>query len=111
MVNRRGQYHVETEDDPVEGTEGEHVAGPFPSREAAYAHRDNLYKGLKAVPSLKITPAMRETILKGLPRKSGGYVPPAKNSAVEQALKLTSKSGAMLPASVYSHAQQKPGRR
>jgi hypothetical protein len=32
-------------------------------------------------------------------------------SLVDQALKLTSKSGAMLPASVYSHAQQKPGRR
>jgi hypothetical protein len=38
---------------------------------------------------------------KGLPRKTGGYVPPARSSAVEQAFKLTSKSGATLPAAVF----------
>ena len=32
--------------------------------------------------------------------KQGGYVPMKNNSAVEQALKLTSKSGATLPAAV-----------
>jgi hypothetical protein len=104
LINRRGQYHVETPDmHNNEGNwqDGEHVAGPFATREEADAHRTNLYKGLKAVPSLKITPAMRETISKGLPRKTGGFVPPARSSAVEQALKLTSKSGATLPAAVF----------
>jgi len=81
------------------------------SNEEADAHRTNLYKGLKAVPSLKITPEMRETISKGLPRKTGGFVPPARSSAVEQALKLTSKSGATLPAAVDLARQLKPGRR
>jgi hypothetical protein len=33
--------------------------------------------------------------------KRGGFVPPARSSAVEQALKLTSKSGATLPAAVF----------
>jgi hypothetical protein len=104
LINRRGQYHVETPDmhnEEEHWQDGEHVAGPFATREEADAHRTNLYKGLKAVPSLKITPAMRETISKGLPRKTGGFVPPARSSAVEQALKLTSKSGATLPAAVF----------
>lgn len=43
--------------------------------------------------------------------KRGGYIQAKDNPAVEQALKLTSKSGAKLPASVYNHAQHKPGRR
>ena len=104
LINRRGQYHVETPDmhnEEEHWQDGEHVAGPFATREEADAHRTNLYKGLKAVPSLKITPEMRETISKGLPRKTGGFVPPARSSAVEQALKLTSKSGATLPAAVF----------
>ena len=95
-----GKYHVsgDKRDDPdAEDME----AGPFNTHEEAVAHRDLLYKGLKAVPSLKITPEMRETISKGLPRKTGGFVPPARSSAVEQALKLTSKSGATLPAAVF----------
>jgi hypothetical protein len=33
--------------------------------------------------------------------KQGGYVPKKNSSAVEQALKLTSKSGATLPAAVF----------
>jgi len=104
LINRRGQYHVETEEQRDPGQryqEEEHVAGPFATREEADAHRTTLSRGLKAVPSLKITPAMRETISKGLPRKTGGFVPPARSSAVEQALKLTSKSGATLPAAVF----------
>jgi hypothetical protein len=104
LINRRGQYHVEIEEQHDNGwryQEEERVAGPFATREEADAHRTTLSRGLKAVPSLKITPAMRETISKGLPRKTGGFVPPARSSAIEQALKLTSKSGATLPAAVF----------
>ena len=101
IAKRNGAYYLDTEDDPDEETDSESVAGPFVTREKADAHRSNLYKGLKPVPSLKITPAMRETIFKGLPRKTGGFVPPARSHAVEQALKLTSKSGATLPAAVF----------
>jgi len=43
--------------------------------------------------------------------KQGGYVPMKNSSAVEQALKLTSKSGATLPAAVDLARQLKPGRR
>ena len=82
LINRRGQYHVEIEEKHDNGwryQEEEHVAGPFATREEADAHRTTLSRGLKAVPSLKITPAMRETISKGLPRKTGGFVPPARS--------------------------------
>jgi hypothetical protein len=96
-----GKYHVATGDKRDDPDAEDMEAGPFNTHGEAVAHRDLLYKGLKAVPSLKITPAMRETISKGLPRKTGGFVPPARNSAVEQALKLTSKSGATLPAAVF----------
>ena len=96
-----GKYHVSTGDKRNDPDAEDMEAGPFNTHEEAVAHRDLLYKGLKAVPSLKITPAMRETISKGLPRKTGGFVPPARSSAVEQALKLTSKSGATLPAAVF----------
>jgi hypothetical protein len=96
-----GKYHVATGDKRANPDAEDMEAGPFNTHGEAVAHRDLLYKGLKAVPSLKITPAMRETISKGLPRKTGGFVPPARSSAVEQALKLTSKSGATLPAAVF----------
>ena len=96
-----GKYHVATGDKRANPDAKDMEAGPFNTHGEAVAHRDLLYKGLKAVPSLKITPAMRETISKGLPRKTGGFVPPARSSAVEQALKLTSKSGATLPAAVF----------
>jgi hypothetical protein len=96
-----GKYHMSTGDKRADPDAEDIEAGPFNTHGEAVAHRDLLYKGLKAVPSLKITPAMRETISKGLPRKTGGYVPPARSSAVEQALKLTSKSGATLPAAVF----------
>jgi hypothetical protein len=96
-----GKYHVATGDKRDDPDAKDMEAGPFNTHGEAVAHRDLLYKGLKAVPSLKITPAMRETISKGLPRKTGGFVPPARSSAVEQALKLTSKSGATLPAAVF----------
>jgi hypothetical protein len=37
----------------------------------------------------------------GAIKKTSGYLPPVRSSAVEQALKLTSKSGATLPAAVF----------
>jgi hypothetical protein len=106
-----GKYHVATGDKRDAPDAEDITAGPFDTYAEAMAHRDKLYKGLKAVPSLKITPAMRATISKGLPPKTGGYVPSAKNAAVEQALKLTTKSGATLPAAVAIARQHQPGRR